>query len=175
MSNPLDPVIAWFTTARDALRIAKRSITRKPLGLITDRHTQFFGIPAEQATDNVVAAEEELNRLVVLALVAVFERTLRDSIINRSTPHLPNASLTDRRIIDQITQDIEFWHFSQRLLEVFDTVELALRGQVRQLVEYRNWVAHGRSAVAPPPVNVLPQLAYERLSKFLQEAGIITV
>jgi len=46
-------------------------------------------------------------------------------------------------------------------------------GQVKQIVGYRNWVAHGRSTAEPPDGNVSPRMAFEQLTRFLIEAGIV--
>jgi hypothetical protein len=48
-----------------------------------------------------------------------------------------------------------------------------LIGQVKQIIGYRNWVAHGRATSDPPDGNVTPQAAFNRLSEFLRLAGII--
>lgn len=173
MANPLDPVLAAYLTTRDALRIANRAARRKPPNLIRDRHTRFYGVPIDEVVLNVEASEQELNRLVVLAMVAVFERTLRDTVAGRIKLRLSAESETERRIADQIARDIDFWKLSESLLNVFDGVDGSLRGNVKQLVDYRNWVAHGHTIALPPPVNALPEKAYERLTAFLQQAGIL--
>jgi hypothetical protein len=52
-----------------------------------------------------------------------------------------------------------------RVLDVFKGQNADFVEEVNQVRRYRNWVAHGRRATAPPFVD--PEMAYERLKRFL--------
>src|SRR5262245_11197279 len=89
MSNPLAPVIAWYKDARDSLLDTRNIITSGIKGAVTRKHV-FHGKSSADNTTALAQAKEELDRLVVLGLVAVFERTLRDHLI--ALPVIPPTS-----------------------------------------------------------------------------------
>jgi len=51
--------------------------------------------------------------------------------------------------------------------EVFSGVDPVVRGQVKQVIDYRNWVAHGQTLAKPGPTNVVPVKAHQVLTAFL--------
>lgn len=172
MSNPLGSVMAWYTIALDSVRVTRRVIERQIAGAVTGKHVFF----AQPQADNVAKLEEasrELSRLVVLALVAIFERTLRDYLTQIPAAVLPAGDAHRDAVRAELVKDIEFWNLSSRVLEVFPAVDANLRGQVKQAIDYRNWVAHGHSLGKAPPSNVLPEDAHQRLTDFLTQAGVI--
>ena len=65
------------------------------------------------------------------------------------------------------------WNISVRVVELFAAVDPALRGQVKQIIKHRNWVAHGRTLIEAAPVVILPPGAHQRLTEFLRQAGIV--
>ncbi len=66
MANPLDPVMEWYRTALDSMRVTQRTLNKSLPGAITNRHV-FFKQPLTDCTARLQAATEELERLVVLA------------------------------------------------------------------------------------------------------------
>ena len=48
-----------------------------------------------------------------------------------------------------------------------------MRGQVKQIIDYRNWVAHGQTLAKPAPTNVVPVKAHQVLTDFLLQADVI--
>ena len=173
MANPLDPVMEWFRTALDSMRVTQRTLKKELPGAITYRHV-FFKQPLTDCTERLQAATEELERLVVLALTAIFERTLRDYLVQMPLIGLPPGDPHGDAVRDEIIKDIEFWNISTRVTEVFPGVDPAVRGQVKQIIDYRNWVAHGQTIAKPAPTNVVPVKAYEVLTTFLLQARVIT-
>jgi hypothetical protein len=177
--NPLDPILVWWTTAKDALRVTSRVLRKRtegatPPGLIKDAYV-FFDMQEDQGLDRIDAAKRELDGLVVLALVATFERSLREHVLDTVRGRFPPGNVFLDSVRGQIENDVEFWHFSVELIEAFASVAQATRDGAKQLVKFRDWVAHARHAAAPPdppPVSAEPQMAYRRLTQFLMEAGI---
>ncbi len=172
MISPLDPILAWYTTAKDSLRVTRRVITTGIAGAVTNRHA-FHGKAATENESALDRAQEELDRLVVLGLVAIFERSLRDHL--SALPILSTATGIPfhNRVRDEISKDMEFWNISSRVVELFEMVDPALRGQVKQLIDYRNWVAHGQTQSQPPPIVISPTVAHQRLTDFLTQAGVV--
>jgi hypothetical protein len=173
MANPLDPVMDWYRTASDSIRVTERILNQGIVGAITDKHV-FFGEAVTENLTRLEAAKEELQRLVVLALTAIFERTLRDYLLAFMRNALPSGDAQREALQNALLQDIEFWNFSARVLEVFPQVSPNIRGIARQIIEYRNWVAHGHTLGTPAPSNVTPAHAHQYLTDFLSQAGVLT-
>jgi len=172
MANPLDPVMEWYRTALDSMRVTQRTLNKGLAGAVTNRHV-FFKQPLTDCTARLQAATEELERLVVLALTAIFERTLRDYLVQMPLIALPHGDPHGDAVRDEIIKDIEFWNISTRITEVFPGVDPAVRGQVKQIIDYRNWVAHGQTLAKPAPTNVVPVKAHQVLTDFLVQAYVI--
>ena len=170
MTNPLDASLAWYTTARDSLRVTRRVLDTDIAGAISDKHI-FFTQTDEEKRYGLEHAQRELDRLVVLGITAIFERTLRDHLRGRliagDSPLDPNTTAFHKAI----TEEIEFWKFSPRLIDLFPSVDTQLRGQVKQIIRYRNDVAHGK----PPSHNhnTNPVDAFLRLTDFLAQSGVL--
>lgn len=172
MTNPLSPIMGWYEVAQDSMRVTTRVITKKIEVAVTRRHV-FHGEDPDRSLSRIGEAEGELADLVVLSLAATFERTLRDFMTRRADRLLGGDPL-DLAIHAAVVSDIEYWRLVDRLVSVFKgQVEPIVLGQVKQIVGYRNWVAHGRSTAEPPDGNVSPRMAFEPLTRFLIEAGIV--
>jgi hypothetical protein len=172
MANPLDPVIEWYRTALDSMRVTQRALNQGITGAVTNRHV-FFSQALTESTARLKGAKKELEQLVVLALVAIFERTLRDYLVQMPLTSLPPGDPHGDAVRAEIIQDLEFWNIS-RVIGVFPAVDSAVRGQVKQIMDYRNWVAHGHTLAKSAPANVVPVKAHQQLTAFLLQAGVIT-
>jgi hypothetical protein len=172
MPNPLDPILAWYATVNDCVRVTRRVIELGVAGAITDQHV-FFTQGDQQKQAGLDRAQLELDRLVVLGLVAVFERTLRDHLAALPVIGAPTGVPLHEQVRENIVKDMERWSLSPGVLELFAAVDPTLRGQVKQIVQYRNWVAHGHTLNQPPPVSTNPAKAHRRLTDFLIQAGVI--
>ncbi len=170
--NPLDIIMDWYHSARDSLRVTRRVLDKGIDDAITQRHV-FYELSKAESKDRLEKSQRELDNVVVVTLVAVFERTLRDFVVSVLRGALTVADAMVSAIGEEAVQDAEFWHFSERLIRVFVTVDEADRANVKQLIDFRNWFAHGRFLAEAPPVNVVPRVAYQRLTAFLSGAGAI--
>jgi hypothetical protein len=59
------------------------------------------------------------------------------------------------------------------LFALRDIVDGATRGQVKQVYEYQNWVAHGKNQNKVPATNVSPYSVYTLLSQFITQASAV--
>lgn len=173
MANPLDPVMQWYQTTFDCIRVTQRILTNSIPGAVTRKHV-FHAKPLAETTSWLDSASEELDRMVVLALTAIFERTLRDYLAQFPQRALPPGDPHHDAIREEMLKDIEFWNISSRVVEVFPAVAPNLRGQAKQIIDYRNWVAHGHTLARPAPANIVPAKAYQQLTDFLLQAGVIS-
>jgi hypothetical protein len=172
MTNPLDPVLAWYRTANDSLRVTRRVIEKATPKVVTKKH-DFHGKDQKDNLDALDRAGGELDRLVVLGLVAVFERALRDHLLTLPVIAPISGDPLRDAVRREILKDVEFWNISVRVIDLFTGVPGPLRGEVKQIIDYRNWVAHGRTATEPPPVATTPAKAHQRLAAFLSQAKSI--
>lgn len=173
--NPLDPIIDWHRTAQDALRVTLRVINQGAGGIVTSRHV-FHAMPQDDCFDRVRMASDQLDNFTVLALVAVFERLLRDHVLSIVQNRFAATNSIETRIMACVENDAEFWNFTGRLIDVFDTVHSDVRGRVKQFVDFRNWLAHARHAGTLPqaaPLVLTPRDVHQVLTTFLQQAGLL--
>lgn len=134
----------------------------------------FFGEPVEGILERLDEAIEQVGDLVVLALVSTFERFVREHLQGLPRISAPQRDDIDGRMRRRFLDEMEFWRLADEVLPLFSGfVASNIIGQVKQAIDFRNWVAHGRSATRPPKSNVTPQFAYRILTAFLNEAGLI--
>jgi len=173
MSNPLDPIMEWHIVALDSMRITARVLEKEIRSAITSKHV-FYAQPIPESLERVEEAKAQVADLAVLALVATFERAVRDFLGGLQRNSTPGENPIDEAVRTELLSDLEYWNLSDRILRVFgNQIPGPVIGQVRQIVEYRNWVAHGRSKNKPPSAKVVPQFAYRTLSEFLTRSGIV--
>ena len=170
----LDTIWSWYIAGIDSLRLVQRmQRNRESFPRLTERGFESIyersPIEVEQALDE---AQVWVENLVVLHLVAVFERILRRQI---------SAEIDAARRLDRPVQNIvlkvcrgesEYWRLGGEVLDVFPSVDANLRGQVKQIVQFRDWIAHGRHVDEDPPIAVTPHFAKETLAKFLHQANL---
>lgn len=172
-NNPLDPVMRWFNTASDSLRVTRRALDQQVPGVVTERHASLYLIPLDDCIGQLEAAKSELDRLVVLGLTAAFERSLRVHLKQIPRDAWPLGDPLREAVRAEIVNDIESWKFASRLVTVFPMVDGKVRGHVKQIIRYRDWVAHGHTLTKPAPMDLIPTMAYERLTEFLRQARIM--
>jgi hypothetical protein len=174
MSGPLDPVVEWYEMARDSLRVALRVVERAIPKAISQKHV-LHGLALSEATSRIRKARQELDNMALVALVAVFERVLREYLTDHVVPHLRAADSFDQGVRDQVTEDIEFWNVSACVIDKLFKHRVAgnLCGMIKQILDYRNQVAQGRVQGTPPPGYAGPATAYKRLHAFLRDGGVI--
>ncbi len=174
MANPLDSVMLWYRTVRDSIRVTRRVLDREILDAVTEKHV-FFGQESAQSSKQLSTASDELDDLVVLALTAFFERTIRDYLLQFPTRAFSGGDPHTDAVRNAMIDDIEYWNMTGRVIDLFPAVPTNVRGIVKQIIEYRNWVAHGKTISKLPSINVLPAHAYQNLTEFLRQAGVISL
>ncbi len=174
MPNPLDPIWDAHLTARDALKVVRRSVTVAGI----DRakafsNTRFDGRTDQQCIDLLDAAQTEVDDSAVLSLYATFEASLRDQIAQQAH-HLHAAQQPNPDFGIALAASFSEYCDRNRMDDLADlfasAVGQVLVAQVGNIRTYRHWLAHGRRWVQPP--NVTPAFAYQALTAFLQAAGL---
>lgn len=126
---------------------------------------------------------EELDDLAVLALFAAFERSVLDylcSVAVKAEQDVPTP--LEAALVAEGLKDVDRWYLG----DVLDTYKVVVAsdtvGDVKQVKEYRDWVAHGkrespasgREKPGLPSTPMDPRSAYGRLKRFLASLGRLT-
>lgn len=158
-----------YLTIKDSIKVTRRSLS-KEISILHNR-TSFKDLKSIEANQKMETAGKEFSDLTILALFASFERHLRDEISTKSSklqeiiPHV----LGDR--INELAQkEIERWQISE-IIDLFDfAVDGSVRGKMKQILGYRNWIAHGKNPGKLPSIrNVEPKTTYETIDKFITQ------
>jgi hypothetical protein len=158
-----------YLTVKDSIKVTRRSLA-KEISMLHNR-TRFEDLKSFEANQMMETAGKEFSDLTVLALFASFERQLRDEISTKSSklqeiiPHV----LGDR--INELAQkEIERWQIGE-IIGLFDfAVDGNVRGKMKQILEYRNWIAHGKNPGKLPSIgNVEPKTTYETIADFIAQ------
>ena len=174
MPNPLDPIMKWYRLCINTMRVTHRVIGTGTPRVIQPKHGVLFGMDSATAKKTLDDAMADLARLTVLDLAAVFERVVRLHVLAAFDGAFTNRSPLLDEIRTAAREDIEFWNVSEQLLAIMPGVAGVVRGDVKQVVDYRNWVAHGKRVDQKAPVDITPKMAYDRLTAFLTQAGLVT-
>lgn len=174
--NELDAIWEWYAIARDSLRIARRAalvLSPRPRELFLPKFDAFYDQRNEDVETRLDVAHVSIDNLVVLHIVATFERLLRNHVVGLIDGSDLRDDVVKINVRRQCISDSEFWHYGDCLIDVFDSVNEHLRGQAKQLVRFRDWVAHGRRLLEPePPSNCTPVFALSIVRQFLSEARL---
>ena len=164
----LDEVRKWSEIARVALAAFYRDVRHGPENL-PFKLIPFASFPKKDVVlEYIERAQRELTDLTILSLFATFEQLLLDHF-ESSTNALLNGETEPlkRRILEgqnQLKRPRETP--IKTVLDYYKAVvDPDLVGQVKQIYQYRNWVAHGKRGPSPP--NITPVHAYSRLKAFL--------
>jgi len=112
----------------------------------------------------------DLDDLCVLLLFSVFEATVRERALADVSAALPSLSHPAvLQAVESLRDSIGHGSFS-KVLEAYKRLDTGLVEEVNQVRRYRNWVAHGRRS--EQPALVVPQVAYDRLRRFLDRGSV---
>lgn len=163
-------VFSVYEVLKDSIKVARRSINKEIYGL--HNSTIFWGEQKDAMLDRLSGTEEELDDIMVLSLFASFERELRIFIQGIIDAYTSKPTMTIEKIMFLATNSIERWAVND-MIEVFsDVIDVNLRGQVKQIYEYRNWVAHGKSPNRLPSAITDPKTVQISLINFITQVKL---
>jgi hypothetical protein len=156
-----------YLTVKDSIRVTRRSVA-KEVSKLHDR-TIFEDMKFTEVNQMMESAGKELADLIILALFASFERQLRNEILDKSSKLqeiVPNALGERLNLLAQ--REIERWRIRE-IIDLFDfAVDRDIRGKMKQILEYRNWIAHGKNPDLLPSVRTAdPKTVYETIIGFI--------
>lgn len=167
--NPLEEVLEWYEVVCETQRAVAHAL---------DNHPDSFpenSIFALQSTKDwkelLLRTRAEIDDLTVLSLVSILEQTVigrLQAVVDHTMKQITDSFA--QRVLSYRLYPPERWRFTD-ILDLFKAeIDPHLVGEVKEIYRYRNWVAHGRKGVKPVAVD--PSTAYQRLSGFLQTAGL---
>lgn len=163
----LTEIKSWYEVSRASLSELYRAVHKNPA-----RISLMLGSVAPTkwvALQYIQMAQREIGDLAILALFAAFEQSILDHFENLVTAMLKRTKDPLKRRILKGQEQLRKPRKApiRDILEYYKAiVDPDLVGQVKQILDYRNWVAHGKRG--PMPINVTPEIAFERLNKFLE-------
>jgi hypothetical protein len=135
-----------------------------PLGRDDD-----FMLTGEGVEQEAAASLDPINDIAVLVFFSVFETIVRNHVEASSKLAMPGVqSPILRAAISSFFRSIDKRPINQ-ILELYKSDDANLVMEVKQVQEYRNWVAHGKRGT--PVVQLTPKAAYDRLARFLERYG----
>jgi hypothetical protein len=166
--NPLKPVHEAFKVASNCFDIVAKTIN--------DPHKEVDGISSEISTNEglVVAidnAKKQTAELANLALFATFERYVIEYL--QTANRLLAAGHPEQystRLAKKFADEVEYWRFGD-ILDLFKgEIESGLIGEVKQVKQYRDWIAH-RNPRNRLSVKFAPQHAFDILTEMIEQIG----
>jgi hypothetical protein len=148
--DTLSQVYSTYKILKDSIKVTRRSIKKSTYAL--HNKTIFFGEQNEKIINKISFVEIELDDIMILSLFASFERELRVSIQNIIDLHITKNNPIIIKFIDLTSESVEKW-LMKDIVDAFDgIVEENIRGRVKQIYDYRNWVAHGKNPDKLPSI-----------------------
>lgn len=164
-------VFSVYEALKDSIKITKRSIN-KDLYKLHNR-TIFLGEQKEKTLEQMENITKELDDIMILSLFASFERELRISIQKILEMNTNKINSTVAKLSALTLDSIERWTVKDMIDALKDVVPDNTRSMVKQIYEYRNWVAHGRNPEKQPAIETEPKTTYLRLIEFVSYANMV--
>jgi hypothetical protein len=168
----LDYISSIYTNyrlVRDSLKVTRRSILNEMYSL--HNRTIFETLQVSEVGHLADSANKELADLIVLALFANFEWQLRDEILNKSSKLVEVVPTALGERLDVLAKkEIERWR-TDEIIDLFDfAVSGTTRGRMKQILEYRNWIAHGKNPDKLPAAKTTePKTTYDTIVNFITQ------
>lgn len=172
----------WYKSAKTNLRRMQRLGSRhwnddSLQGTSIRKDETFKQVEADDIERESLRALAPIDDLGVLVLFSVFESAVRDhleGVIQPLTMALGHPIL--EHAAEDVLDGIRQGSFANKVLTPLkdqQRITAELSEKVRQVRDYRNWVAHGRRDPRPQHIGNLPALeAFKRLKEFLDALGI---
>ena len=169
--DTLNQVFSTYEILKDSMIVTRRSISKSAYAL--HNKTIFFGEQKDKIINKISSVETELDDIMILSLFASFERELRISIQNIIDLNVKKHNPIINKFIELTSESIERW-IMKDIVDAFDgIVEENIRGRVKQIYDYRNWVAHGKNPDKLPSIRIDPKTVFMVLCDFALQASTV--
>jgi len=171
LSNPLPIVWENHEASRAALVIAKRAITHNDKETLLS-HTTFMAKNPTDAKRTIENSLKEVEDLFVLSVWSKFERFVRDYLQQKgATLKTTKPAALANPLYEYFYNEVEYWKPNQilNLLKISSlTTNPHLIGQAKQVLGYRDWVAHGKNPNKHPSSSIRAKFAYDTLNYIVE-------
>lgn len=167
-SAVVDHQFEVYELLKDAIKITRRSVGRGNYDLHS--RTSLVGEAPRATHERFDHAETELQDVMILSMVASFERELRTAIQDAFESNTTVGNDTMGELVNLTFDSIERWTVKDIINALSPAVDEELRGHVEQIYDYRNWVAHGRSPKKQPPARTDARTVATKLTSFLEQS-----
>lgn len=168
----LDEAWRWYSDVKKTLRrmhrVGERYWDAIPWGEPPWRGDKHFdALTKEDVTGPATNGLRYLDDQAILVLFSIFEAVVRGTILDQiEREDSPEFHRIIRHAIETAKERVSEGSFFA-VLEPLKGLDDHLVEEVNQVRRYRNWVAHGRRN--DPPAFVSPDVAYDRLGRFLDQ------
>jgi len=170
-SNPLTPIWDAYNASKDAFRIAKKAINH-PEKLILLKKTRFRLQSITDAETSITQSAEITEDLFVLSLWSTYERFVRIYLQQKGTTlQTIQPAILAPSMYTYFCDEVEFWKPNQildLLKKTLFTTHSHMIGQAKQILAYRDWIAHGKNPDKQPSSNITAPFAYKILNEIVE-------
>jgi hypothetical protein len=171
-ADSINTVLSTYDVIDESLDIVKR-LALTPIDPAIARKTFVEGKSEAEIKTTIKREWNEFNDVMVVSLFAAFERELRGAFQNAVNTDWHAHNPTMRNIRGMTSDAIERWAVLDMVAALRDVVDGNLRGEVKEIYAYRNWVAHGKNSQRTPARQAVPKQVYKTLSRFIQQAASV--
>ncbi|ETI89117.1 MAG: hypothetical protein Q607_CBUC00182G0097 [Clostridium butyricum DORA_1] len=163
--NKLEEIMEWYKLTIESQRVTLKILNSSPELVPLDSSLAEYKL--SEAKKILLKAENELNDLTVLSLVAVFEQLVLDYLKDLGKETIKKEEeILSKSVLKYALKNSDRWHFKD-ILDIFKSIlSNELVGSVKQVYDYRNWVAHGKKETTSI-TKIDPEVAYDRLNEFI--------
>jgi len=168
-SNPLIPIWEAYEVSVDCFKVAKKAIKQQKTGLFADSDW----LTRQNAHEYIDKTAIEVNDLFVFSLWAAFERFvityLQTKAVGLQQTVVPLTLANP--LSEYIQKEIEYWNPKDMLdlLKNIQSIDKNAIGKAKQILEYRNWIAHGKNVKKTVSVKAMtPLYTYQTLNEIVK-------
>jgi len=167
-SNPLIPVLAAYQVSTDCFKVAKRAVKQQQNQLFADSNW----LTQQNAHQNIDKTAAEVSDLFVFSLWATFERFVISYLQTKAVglqQTVAPVSLANP-LSEYVQKEMEYWSPKDilDLLKNIQSIDKNAIGKAKQILEYRNWIAHGKDMKKSSSVKAMtPVYTYQTLNEIV--------
>jgi hypothetical protein len=110
---------------------------------------------------------------MILSLFASFERELRSFVQYIIDTNINKRNQIIIKFISLTSDSVERWIMKDIIDSFVGIVDEDIRSKVKQIYDYRNWVAHGKNPNKLPSIRTDPKTAFVTLCDFTNQAASV--
>lgn len=141
--NNLEEIMKWYKLTIESQRVTLKILNSSPEIVPLDSSLAEYTL--SEAKEILLKAVNELNDLTVLSLASVFEQSVLGYLKSLGKETIEKEEkILSKSVLKYALKNSDRWHFRD-ILDIFKSVfSTELVGSVKQVYDYRNWVAHGK-------------------------------